>query len=403
MFPCIDDAMRVSVHAMPMITDTKALAAFCQRLSTESFITVDTEFMRERTYWSQLCLIQVAGSEEAYAIDPLAPGMDLTPLFELFANEKVLKVFHAARQDLEIFLQQAGALPKPLFDTQVAAMVCGFGDSIGYEPLAAQLANAKIDKSMRFTDWSLRPLSEKQIKYALADVTHLRVIYEKLYAKLEANNRASWLDDELAELTSPDTYRTTPEDSWKRLKSRSGNAKFLNVLREVAAWREREAQERDIPRQRILRDEAIMEIAANHPTTIAELSRTRGLGKGMVEGKMGAAIMEAVAKGLAAPEDQAPKIADRIDVPRSLGPVIELLKVLLKMKCDQHEVAQKLIAGTADIEAIAVDDNADVPALKGWRREVFGQDALRLKHGGVGLAFCTDGRKLRLIPLDGKE
>jgi ribonuclease D len=265
------------------------------------------------------------------------------------------------------------------------------------------LANAKIDKSMRFTDWSIRPLSEKQIKYALADVTHLRVIYEKLHAKLEANNRASWLDDELAELTSPDTYRTTPEDSWKRLKSRSGNAKFLNVLREVAAWREREAQERDIPRQRILRDEAIMEIAANHPTTIAELARTRGLGKGMVEGKMGAAIMEAVAKGLAAPEDQAPKIADRIDVPRSLGPVIELLKVLLKMKCDQHEVAQKLIAGTADIEAIAVDDNADVPALKGWRREVFGQDALRLKHGGVGLAFCTDGRKLRLIPLDGKE
>ncbi len=388
---------------MPMITDTKALAAFCQRLSLESFITVDTEFMRERTYWSQLCLIQVAGSSEAFAIDPLAPGMDLTPLFDLLADEKVLKVFHAARQDLEIFLQLAGSLPKPLFDTQVAAMVCGFGDSIGYEPLAAQLANAKIDKSMRFTDWSIRPLSDKQIKYALADVTHLRVVYEKLAAKLHANGRLSWLDDEMAELTSPSTYQTAPQDAWKRLKSRSGNAKFLNVLRELAAWREQEAQDRDIPRQRILRDEAIMEIAANHPATIADLARTRGFGKGMAEGKMGTAILDAIVRGLAAPEANAPKIADRIDVPRGLAPVVELLKVLLKMKCDQHEVAQKLIAGSSDIEAIAVDDNADVPALKGWRREVFGEDALRLKHGGVGLAFCTDGRKLRLIPLDGRE
>jgi len=388
---------------MPMITDTKALAEFCKRLSAESFITVDTEFMRERTYWSQLCLIQVAGSAEAFAVDPLAPGIDLTPLYELFADERVLKVFHAARQDLEIFLQATGTLPKPLFDTQVAAMVCGFGDSIGYEPLAAQLAGARIDKSMRFTDWSLRPLSEKQIKYALADVTHLRVVYEKLQAKLAANGRASWLDDEMAELTSPATYQLAPEDAWRRLKSRSGNAKFLTVLREIAAWREREAQERDIPRQRILRDEAVMEIAANHPATIAELARTRGLSKGVVEGKMGAGIMDAVARGLAQPEDTAPKALERIDVPRGLMPVVELLKVLLKMKCDQHDVAQKLIAGSSDIEAIAVDDNADVPALKGWRREVFGEDALRLKHGGVGLAFCTDGRRLRLIEIQDKE
>lgn len=383
-----------------MITNTKALAEFCQRLSSESFITVDTEFMRERTYWPQLCLIQVAGPDEAYAIDPLAPGMDLSPLYELFANTSVMKVFHAARQDLEIFLQLAGTLPTPLFDTQVAAMVCGFGDSIGYEPLAAQLAGARIDKSMRFTDWSLRPLSEKQVVYALADVTHLRVIYEKLVAKLEASGRASWLGDELAELTSPATYRVQPEDAWRRLKPRSGNAKFLSVLRELAAWREREAQERDIPRQRILRDEAVMEIAANHPTNPADLGRTRGLGKGLAEGKMGAAIMDAVARGLATPDDKAPRLPDRVDTPRGLGPVVELLKVLLKMKCDQHDVAQKLIAGSADIEAIAADDNADVPALKGWRRELFGEDALRLKHGGVGLAFCTDGRKLRLIQLD---
>ena len=385
---------------MPMITDTKALADFCQRLSQDSFITVDTEFMRERTYWPQLCLIQVAGSEEAFAIDPLAPGMDLSPLYQLFANPAVMKVFHAARQDLEIFLQLAGVLPTPLFDTQVAAMVCGFGDSIGYEPLAAQLAGARIDKSMRFTDWSIRPLSEKQVKYALADVTHLRVIYEKLVEKLKANNRASWLDGEMAELTAPGTYRVEPEDAWRRLKPRTGNARFLAVLRELAAWRELEAQQRDIPRQRILRDEALMEIAANHPTNAADLARTRGLGKGLAEGKMGVAILDAVKRGMDVPEDQAPRLPDRVEVPRGLGPVVELLKVLLKMKCDQHDVAQKLLAGSADIDAIAADDNADVPALKGWRRELFGEDALRLKHGGVGLAFCTDGRKLRLIELD---
>ena len=383
-----------------MITDTKALADFCQRLSQDSFITVDTEFMRERTYWPQLCLIQVAGSEEAFAIDPLAPGMDLSPLYQLFANPAVMKVFHAARQDLEIFLQLAGVLPTPLFDTQVAAMVCGFGDSIGYEPLAAQLAGARIDKSMRFTDWSIRPLSEKQVKYALADVTHLRVIYEKLVEKLKANNRASWLDGEMAELTAPGTYRVEPEDAWRRLKPRTGNARFLAVLRELAAWRELEAQQRDIPRQRILRDEALMEIAANHPTNAADLARTRGLGKGLAEGKMGVAILDAVKRGMDVPEDQAPRLPDRVEVPRGLGPVVELLKVLLKMKCDQHDVAQKLLAGSADIDAIAADDNADVPALKGWRRELFGEDALRLKHGGVGLAFCTDGRKLRLIELD---
>ena len=383
-----------------MITENKALADFCQRLSTETFITVDTEFMRERTYWPQLCLIQVAGAREAFAIDPLAPGIDLAPLYALFANTAVMKVFHAARQDLEIFLQLAGALPTPLFDTQVAAMVCGFGDSIGYEPLAAQLAGTRIDKSMRFTDWSIRPLSEKQVKYALADVTHLRVIYEKLVEKLAANNRASWLDGEMAELTAHSTYRVEPQEAWRRLKPRSGNAKFLAVLRELAAWRELEAQERDIPRQRILRDEAIMEIAANHPTSAADLARTRGLGKGLAEGKMGVAILAAVARGLAVPEDQAPRLPERVDVPRGLGPVVELLKVLLKMKCDQHDVAQKLVAGSAEIDAIAADDNADVPALKGWRRELFGADALRLKHGGVGLAFCTDGRKLRLIELE---
>lgn len=385
---------------MPMITTTQALAEFCDRLSHAPFVTVDTEFMREKTYWPQLCLVQLAGPDEAHAVDPLAPGIDLSPLFALMADAKVLKVFHAARQDLEIFLQLSNALPTPMFDTQVAAMVCGFGDSIGYEPLAAQLTQARIDKSMRFTDWSLRPLTEKQIHYALGDVTHLRGIYEKLKDLLEKNGRWSWLDGEMAELNSPGTYRVEPEDAWRRLKPRTGNAQFLSVLREVAGWRELEARERDLPRQRIIRDEAIMEIAANHPATLDQLARTRGLGKGLVEGRMGQAILEAVARGLASPADKAPQMPDRVDLPKGLGPVVDLLKVLLKMKCDQHGVAQKLVAGSGDIDAIAADDDADVPALKGWRRELFGEDALRLKHGSLGLAFCTDGRRLRLIPLD---
>lgn len=388
---------------MPIIADNQELAAFCARLSSAPYITVDTEFMREKTYFPQLCLVQVAGPDEAHAIDPLAPGIDLKPLFGLLADTRVLKVFHAARQDIEIFLYLSGAIPTPLFDTQVAAMVCGFGDAVSYETLASQLAKARIDKSMRFTDWSLRPLTEKQVQYALADVTHLRVAYEKLVRKLEKNGRLEWLGEEMAVLTEPGTYRTNPEDAWRRLKPRSSSPKFLAVLKELAAWREREAQERDIPRQRMLRDEALMEIAAHHPTNAVELSRTRGLGKGLVEGKMGAALLEAVQRGLALPEDQIPKPPERVELPRGLGPVVDLLKVLLKMKCDEHGVAQKLVANTSDIEAIAADDNADVAVMHGWRRELFGEDALALKHGRLGLGFCTDGRKLRLVPLDPED
>lgn len=386
-----------------MIADTAELAAFCQRLSSAPYITVDTEFMREKTYYPQLCLVQLAGPDEARAVDPLAPGMDLTPLFALMANPGVLKVFHAARQDVEIFLHLSGAVPAPLFDTQVAAMVCGFGDSVGYETLASQLAKARIDKSMRFTDWSLRPLTEKQVQYALADVTHLRVAYEKLVRKLERNGRLDWLVDEMAELASPDTYRTDPENAWKRLKPRSSSPKFLAVLKELAAWREREAQERDIPRQRMLRDETLMEIAAHHPANVDELARTRGMGKGMVEGRMGTALLDAVKRGLALPDDQIPKPPERVELPRGLGPVVDLLKVLLKMKCDAHGVASKLVANSADIEAIAADDHADVPALHGWRRDLFGDDALALKHGRLALGFCTDGRKLRLVPTEPVE
>lgn len=388
---------------MPMIANTQELTAFCARLSSAPYITVDTEFMREKTYFPQLCLVQVAGPDEARAIDPLAPDIDLAPLFELLANPKVIKVFHAARQDIEIFLHLSGNVPTPLFDTQVAAMVCGFGDSVGYETLASQLAKARIDKSMRFTDWSLRPLTDKQVQYALADVTHLRVVYEKLLRKLERNGRLEWLSEEMGALSEPGTYRTNPEDAWRRLKPRSSSPKFLAVLKELAAWREREAQERDIPRQRMLRDETLMEIAAHHPADTNELGRTRGLGKGLVEGKMGIALLEAVKRGLALPEDQIPKPPERVELPRGLGPVVDLLKVLLKMKCDEHGVAQKLVANTADVEAIAASDDSDVPALHGWRRELFGEDALALKHGRLGLGFCTDGRRLRLVPLDPAE
>ena len=265
---------------MTVITDTATLADFCRRLSAEAFVTVDTEFMRDRTYWPDLCLVQLAGSEAAAAVDPMADGISLEPLFELLANPQVLKVFHAARQDLEIFYQLAGRLPAPLFDSQVAAMVCGFGDAVSYETLASRLAGARIDKSFRFTDWSKRPLSDRQLTYALGDVTHLRAIYQKLSKRLHSTGRERWVDEEMAVLTDPATYRLDPETAWVRLKPRSGSPKFLNVLKAVAAWRETEAQRRNLPRNRLVRDEALLEIAAQAPSTVAELARTRSLSRG---------------------------------------------------------------------------------------------------------------------------
>jgi len=385
---------------MKLISDTAALAAFCQRLSHVEFVTVDTEFMREKTYWPQLCLVQLAGPDEAWAIDPMAPDMDLAPLFELMSNPKVLKVFHAARQDVEIFLHLSGSVPTPLFDSQVAAMVCGFGDAVSYETLAGQLARARIDKSLRFTDWSRRPLTDRQLDYALADVTHLRVIYEKLRQRLEREQRAEWVAEEMAVLAEHSTYLVDPDQAWRRLKSRSSSPRFLMVLKELAAWREREAREKDLPRQRLLKDDSLMEIAAQAPTTIDELAHTRGLSRGAAEGKLGSALLAAVAKALATPESEWPTPLERVDLPRGLGPVVDLLKVLLKLKGDQHDVAQRLIASSADLEWIAADDAAQVPALQGWRRGLFGEDALRLKHGQLGLALAADGKGLRLIPLE---
>lgn len=385
---------------MSWIADTATLAEFCRRAADAPYVTVDTEFMRERTYWAQLCLVQVATPDEAAAIDPLAPGIDLQPLIQILDNPRILKVFHAARQDLEIFYHMTGRVPAPLFDTQVAAMVCGFGDAVSYESLAGQLAGARIDKSARFTDWAQRPLSERQIAYALADVTHLRKVYLGLAKRLTATGRAPWLHEEMATLLDPATYRMDPEDAWRRLKPRSGKPRLIAVLKEVAAWREREAQRRDLPRNRVLRDEAVMDVAGHAPTKLEELARLRGLSKGFAEGRLGEDVLDAVKRGLAMPEAEIPVMPPPPDLPPGLGPVVELLKVLLKMKCDQHDVAQKLVATTADLERIAADDDADVPALHGWRREVFGEAALALKRGE--LALSLRGRKILIQELGGR-
>lgn len=385
------------------ISDTAALAAFCRRLEGAPFVAVDTEFMRERTYWPKLCVVQVAGgghSDEpdggAAAIDALAPGIDLAPLFALLEDLRMLKVFHAGRQDMEIFWHLRGRLPTPVFDTQVAAMVCGFGDSVSYENLVARLTKERIDKSSRFTDWAARPLSARQIDYAISDVVHLRVVYEKLRKQLHENGRETWLEEEMAVLTNPATYAVEPHLAWRRLKVH-GKRRVLAILREVAAWREREAQRLDLPRNRVLRDEALIEIAHHAPTTTAELARTRGMGARMAEGSAGASLLKSVAIGLAIPESECPKPEEREELPQGLGPVVELLKVLLKMKSEETGVAQKLIGSVADLERLAAHgEEADVPLLHGWRREAFGEDALKLKRGDIALA--VKGKRLRVVP-----
>ncbi|HKF70942.1 MAG TPA: ribonuclease D [Stellaceae bacterium] len=383
---------------MKLIADTAGLAEFCERQMRAEFVTVDTEFMRDRTYWPDLCLVQVAGPEEAAAIDPLGDGIDLAPLFKLLAAPAVLKVFHAARQDIEIFHKLMGAVPLPLFDTQVAAMVCGFGESASYETLAGKLAGARIDKSARFTDWSHRPLTDRQIHYALSDVVPLRTVYEKLQARLQRNDRSAWLDEEIRVLTDPATYALDPRESWRRFKLRGGSRRTLALLRELAAWREIAAQQRNLPRNRILRDEQVMEIAAHAPSTPADLARTRGLGKGFVEGKFGAEVLEVIRHALALPEHAHPETPPRREMPPGLGPLVDLLRVLLKLRCEEHGVAQKLVASADDLELIAAEDTAEVPALAGWRRELFGEDALALKHGRIALTAA--GKQIRLVRLD---
>ena len=387
---------------MLLITNNTNLRAFCQRLAGTDYITIDTEFLREKTYWPQLCLIQIANDDEAAVIDALAPGIDLSPVFDILKDTRVMKVFHAARQDMEIFYNLMHELPKPIFDTQIAAMVDGFGDSVGYEQLVAKLAKATVDKSSRFTDWSLRPLSAKQIDYAVSDVTHLRVAYKKLAKNLEVKGRTTWIIEEMRILTRNETYNGNPNYAFRRIKSRAKSTRFLAILRELAAWREREAQRRDVPRNRVLRDEALVEIAHHTPSNIAELARTRGLGDKTAQGRYGKELIEAVVRGQAVPNNECPELHNKPEIPRGIGPVTDMLKVLLKLKCESHDVAPKLVTSSADVELLAAfGEEADIPSLKGWRRELFGEDALKIRTGEYGLA--VRGKQLVLAELKIKE
>ncbi|KAA2235324.1 ribonuclease D [Salinarimonas soli] len=371
---------------MDLIASSDALQAVCSRLARQPFVTVDTEFMRETTYYARLCLIQLASEEEAVLVDPMAPGLDLKPFFDLMADANVVKVFHSARQDLEIVWQMGGVIPTPLFDTQVAAMVCGYGDSVSYEQLSNDLAKARIDKSSRFTDWSRRPLSEAQLSYALSDVTHLVVIYKTLLERLTENGRLSWLDEEMSVLLSPDTYKADPDNAWRRLAGRLRKPKEIAVLMEVAAWREREAQNRDVPRGRVLKDDAVIDLAISAPRTPEALGRLRSIPSGFERSRTAGDILAAVERGLNRDPATVPAM-ERSRSRGSVGAVVELLKVLLKAVAEQEGVAPKIIATVDDLEAIADDDEADVPVLHGWRRELFGGPALALKHGRLAIAM----------------
>ena len=380
-----------------VITKTQPLSDLCHRLAQSPYVTVDTEFLREKTYYSKLCLIQIADTHESAIIDPLAPDLDLSPLWDLMKNKKVTKVFHAGRQDLEIFYHMMGELPQNLFDTQIAAMVCGFGEQVGYETLVQNIVGQSLDKSSRFTDWSNRPLTDKQLKYAIGDVTHLRTIYEHLYKMLSDNNRLHWLTEELSILTCPDTYVIESEHAWKRLRTRGGKPQFLVILKYIAWWREDFAKRKNIPRQRILRDDTLLDIAANAPQTVQDLQRMRGMPKGIATGHQGEDILNAIKTALSTDKDTWPVIKKTKAPPQWVAPMADMLKVLLKHYATQENVASKLIANNADIDAIAQFENADVPAMKGWRHEIFGQYAEHLKQGKI--AITADKSGIKVIPL----
>lgn len=379
-----------------LITSTSELAIFCQTAAESQFVTIDTEFIREKTYYPQLCLIQAACEKEAVLIDPLAEGMDLSSLFALLANETVLKVFHAARQDIEIFYYLTGQTPKPLMDTQVAAMVCGYGESISYDALVRDVVKVDLDKGARFTNWEHRPLTQKQIEYALADVVHLRKVHEVLSARIQKKKRESWIADEIAFLCDASTYASHPEDAWERLKIRSRAPKFLSVLQSVAEWREQVSQKMDVPRGRILKDDALSDIAASAPKTIEDLHRLRGMNKGLSK-DLQQELLEAVAnaKGKAPKKSEEPYNA--IPLPPTAGAAIELLRVLLKRQCDKEGVAQKLVAGRNDLEQIAIGNLQESTCASGWRWEVFGQYAANLMDGKLALTFDAETKAVVLL------
>jgi ribonuclease D len=370
---------------MDLISTTDELTEACSRMAAQPFVTVDTEFLRETTYYPLLCVAQMASSEETVVIDTLATGLDLTPFFALMANEGVVKVFHAARQDIEIVWNMAKTIPHPIVDTQVAAMVLGYGDSISYDQLVQRITGDALDKSHRFTDWTRRPLTDAQIAYAVSDVTHLRDVYLKLAADLEKRGRSNWVEAEMEVLTSPETYRADPERAWERLKNRVRKPKELAVLIEVAGWREREAQTRDVPRGRVIKDEVVVDIAVQAPMTVERLGQLRSLPKGFERSRWGEQIVDAVKRGLERDPKSLPRLERFKPAPNGAA-IVELLKVLLRMTAERHGVAAKIIATVDDLDRIAANDEADVPALKGWRRELFGDKALALKQGRLALA-----------------
>ena len=370
---------------MDLIDTNDALLAVCQRFARHAYVAVDTEFLRETTFWPLLCVVQIASDDEAVAIDALAEGLDLAPLFALMANENVVKVFHAARQDVEIFWKLAGVVPKPMFDTQVAAMVCGYGDQVSYSELVQSICHFAVDKSSRFTDWARRPLAPEQIAYAIGDVTHLRTIYRALLQKLAKSGRLPWLEDEMKVLTSASTYEQHPDNAWERFKNRARKPRDLAVLMELAAWREKEAQTRDVPRSRVLKDDVLVEIALAAPRSAEALANLRAFPRGMERAKAGAEILQAIERGLARDPKTLPKLEKDRRGPPGSAATVELLKVLLRQVCDQSGVAGKMIATVDDLEMIAADDHADVAALQGWRRTLFGARALELKRGRLAL------------------
>ncbi|MBU6371624.1 MAG: ribonuclease D [Alphaproteobacteria bacterium] len=372
---------------MQVITETESLRSVSAAFRERSFVAVDTEFLRESTYWPKLCLIQAAADGVEAVIDPLAPGIDLTPFYEVLADKNVLKVFHAARQDLEIFFKAMGTMPAPVFDTQIGAMACGYGESIAYDALVAGELKRRIDKSHRFTDWSRRPLSPDQLAYALADVTHLRDLHPKLMGRLERTGRVAWVADELAGLVDPGIYDTEPENAWLRLKLRKTSGDYVLALQVAAAWRERTAQTKDVPRARVLKDDALYEIAEQRPRNAAAFDRLRAVPKGFGNSRGGQELAAALDAALSDPERKAPLVDRPAGAAPSAGPTIELLKVLLRTAAERHDVAARLIASSADIEAIAMSDDADVPALSGWRRDLFGEHALALKKGKLALSL----------------
>jgi ribonuclease D len=375
---------------MSLITTNAALKAYCNTLKQSPYITVDTEFMRERTYYAKLCLIQLsAPDKEAVGIDVLAgeEELDLSPIWDLFADKNIVKVFHAARQDLEIVYQLSGTLPAPLFDTQIAAMVCGYGDQVGYEALVNDICKAKADKSSQFTDWSHRPLTQKQITYALNDVIFLKEIYEALKSRLDKKGRGDWVLEETENLVSPSLYQFPPQDAWQRLKLRSPKPRDLAVLRELAAWREEEAQKKDVPRGRILKDETLLDLTYQKPRTEAELVRIRGISADMAKGKFGKLILDAMERGLAIPEADCPAVDKREPLPQKLTPVLEMLKMLLRIQASENDVAARLITSSDDLENYLRNPEDENPLNHGWRKDIFGEVAMEMINGKIALSI----------------